>query len=275
MTTVEIKSGYGLDLENELKLLRAARRARSGERRRRANDAACRARRCRPNIPAVRAEYIALVCDEIIPAAARAGLADAVDAFCETIAFTRREDAARLRGGAQAGLPVKLHADQLSDCGGAALAAEFGALSADHLEHANDIGMTAMARAGTVAVLLPGAFYCLRETRVPPIARLRAHGIPVAIATDCNPGTLAGHLAAADAQHGLHAVPAHAGRGSCRRHAERRPRARPGRSRPARSRRRAPTSRYGTSASPRSLPTRWARIRCIGSVHAGRIVRWT
>jgi imidazolonepropionase len=135
------------------------------------------------------ADYIALICEEIIPAAARDRLADAVDAFCERIAFSPADTRRVFAAARAAGLRVKLHADQLSDSGGAGLAAEFGALSADHLEHANDIGISAMARAGTVAVLLPGAFYCLRETRLPPIAHLRAHDIPMAIATDCNPGT--------------------------------------------------------------------------------------
>ena len=118
-----------------------------------------------------------------------AGLADAVDAFCETIGFTAAQTRRVFAAARAHGLPVKLHADQLSDTGGAALAAEFGALSADHLEYTNDAGVAAMARAGTVAVLLPGAFYALRETRVPPIAALRRHGVPMAVATDCNPGT--------------------------------------------------------------------------------------
>lgn len=188
VTTVEIKSGYGLDLANELKMLRVARRLAA------TCDVEVRTTLLAGHVVAPEyaerpADYVALVCEAIIPAAAREGLADAVDAFCERIAFSPAETRRFFSAARRAGLPVKLHADQLSDSGGAALAAEFGALSADHLEHANDIGLTAMARAATVAVLLPGAFYCLRETRLPPIARLRAHDIPVAIATDCNPGT--------------------------------------------------------------------------------------
>lgn len=188
VTTVEIKSGYGLDLANELKMLRAARRL-----------GAIRGVEVRTTLLAAHVvpaeysgrngEYVALICEEIIPAVARERLADAVDVFCERIAFSPAETRRVFAAARAAGLSVKLHADQLSDGGGAALAAEFGALSADHLEYANDIGLTAMARAGTVAVLLPGAFYCLRETRLPPLRRLRAHDIPVAVATDCNPGT--------------------------------------------------------------------------------------
>ena len=187
-TTIEIKSGYGLDTAAELKQLRVARRL----------GAACdvdvrttllAAHALPPEFAGRSDAYVDYVCADVIPAAARAGLADAVDAFCETIAFTPAQvrrvfEAARVHG-----MPVKLHADQLSDSGGAALAAEFGALSADHLEFANEAGIAAMARAGTVAVLLPGAYYALRETRLPPLAVLRTHGVPIAIATDCNPGT--------------------------------------------------------------------------------------
>ena len=188
VTTVEIKSGYGLDVENELKMLRVARRL----------GAACgvdvrttllAAHALPPEFAGRSAEYVALACEEIIPAVAREGLADAVDAFCEKIGFSA-EDTRRIFTAARAlGLPVKLHADQLSDCGGARLAAEFGALSADHLEHASEAGIAAMAGAGTAAVLLPGAFYCLREEKAPPIAALRTNGVATAIATDCNPGT--------------------------------------------------------------------------------------
>jgi imidazolonepropionase len=185
-TTVEIKSGYGLDLENELKCLRVARELATAIRVRTTLLAA-------HTVPAEYSgrsdEYVQRICDEIIPAVAGEGLADAVDAFCESIAFsggqTRRVfDCARAHG-----LRVKLHADQLSNGGGAALAAEFGALSADHLEHTDETGVEALATAGTVAVLLPGAFYFLRERHPPPIAALRSHGVPIAIATDCNPGT--------------------------------------------------------------------------------------
>ena len=134
-------------------------------------------------------EYIDEVCESMIPAAAAAGLADAVDAFCEGIAFSPAQcgrvfDAARRHG-----LPVKLHADQLSDLGGAALIARHGGLSADHIEHADEEGVAAMAAAGTVAVLLPGAFYFLRETQLPPVAALRRHGVRMALATDFNPGS--------------------------------------------------------------------------------------
>src|SRR5690348_7018472 len=125
----------------------------------------------------------------MIPAIAREKLADAVDGFCESIAFTPDEIARVFLAAAAHGLRVKVHAEQLSNQGGAALAAKFGALSADHLEHLDEDGVTAMARAGTVAVLLPCAFYFLRETRKPPVAALRNAGIPIAIATDCNPGT--------------------------------------------------------------------------------------
>jgi imidazolonepropionase len=134
-------------------------------------------------------EYIDLVCRETIPAVADARLADAVDAFCETIGFSAAQTRRVFEAARAQGLPVKLHADQLSDTGGAALAAEFGAQSADHLEYTSDAGVAALASAGTVAVLLPGAFYALRETRIPPIAALRSHKVPMAVATDCNPGT--------------------------------------------------------------------------------------
>ena len=188
VTTVEIKSGYGLDTANECRQLRAARRVAEeigvGVR------TTLLAAHAVPTEYAGRADdYIDLVCGETIPAAAGAGLADAVDAFCETIGFTAEQTRRVVTAAREHGLPVKLHADQLSDGGGAALAAEFQALSADHLECTSEAGVAAMARAGTVAVLLPGAFYALRETRVPPVASLRAAGVPIAIATDCNPGT--------------------------------------------------------------------------------------
>jgi imidazolonepropionase len=136
-----------------------------------------------------REEFVRLAIDEMIPAVAEAGLAQAVDAFCEGIGFTADEVRALFEAADEHGLRVKLHAEQLSNLHGAALAAEFGALSADHLEHADDAGVGAMARAGMVAVLLPGAYYALRETRKPPIDLLRRHGVPMAVATDCNPGT--------------------------------------------------------------------------------------
>ena len=188
VTTVEIKSGYGLDPANELKLLRVARRLGA------ANgidvQTTLLAAHALPAEYAGRAgDYLDLVCEDTIPAAARDGLADAVDAFCERIAFSLDETRRVFAAARAVGLRIKLHADQLSDSGGAALAAEFGALSADHLEYANDAGIAAMANAHTVAVLLPGAFYCLRETRPPPVAALRAANVAMAIATDCNPGT--------------------------------------------------------------------------------------
>jgi imidazolonepropionase len=188
VTTVEIKSGYGLDTKNECRQLRAARRV--------ADDVGVDVRTTLLAAHAVPVEYagrsddyIERVCNETIPEVAGAGLADAVDAFCETIGFTAAQTRRVFIAAHAQRLPVKLHADQLSDGGGAALAAEFGALSADHLEYTSDAGVAALARAGTVGVLLPGAFYALRETRVPPVAQLRAAGVPIAIATDCNPGT--------------------------------------------------------------------------------------
>jgi len=188
VTTVEIKSGYGLDTANELKLLRVARRLGT------ANGAGVQttllaAHAVPPEYAGRAADYVSLVCEEIVPAAAHEKLADAVDVFCERIGFSAEQTRRVFTAARAAGLRVKLHADQLSDSGGAALAAEFGALSADHLEHASDAGIAAMASARTVAVLLPGAFYCLRETTLPPIAALRANGVAMAIATDCNPGT--------------------------------------------------------------------------------------
>src|SRR5205085_195060 len=133
--------------------------------------------------------YIGLVCDTMIPAMADAGLADAVDAFCEGIGFSAAQTERVFTAAAEHGLPIKLHAEQLSNLHGAELAARFGALSADHLEYLDDEGIAAMAASGTVATLLPGAFYFMRETQLPPIAALRAAGVPIALATDCNPGT--------------------------------------------------------------------------------------
>jgi imidazolonepropionase len=188
VTTLEIKSGYGLDLDNELKMLRVARRigAMLGV----GVSTTLLAAHAVPSEFTDRSDdYIDEICAHILPAAAREGLADAVDAFCERIAFTPAQTRRVFAAARTLGLPVKLHADQLSDLGGAALAAEFGARSAEHLEHASETGVRAMAVAGTVAVLLPGAFYALRETRLPPIAALREHHVPIAIATDLNPGT--------------------------------------------------------------------------------------
>ncbi|MFN9928400.1 MAG: imidazolonepropionase, partial [Phenylobacterium sp.] len=187
-TTVEIKSGYGLSLEHELKTLRAARRL--GEVRSvTIATTFLGAHALPPEFEGDRDGYIDIVCREMIPAVAAAGLADAVDAFCEGIGFTHGQTARVLAAARAHGLPVKLHAEQLSNTHGAALAAEFGALSADHLEHLDSAGIAAMASAGTVATLLPGAYYFVRETQAPPVVALRAAGVPIALATDCNPGT--------------------------------------------------------------------------------------
>lgn len=188
VTTLEIKSGYGLDRETELKMLRVARRigAVAGVR---VRTSYLGLHAVPPEYRADRAAYVDLAIDDILPAARTAGLVDAVDAYCEPIAFSAAEVARLFEQAARLGLPVRLHADQLSDSGGAALAARFGALSADHVEYASDDGTRAMAEAGVVAVLLPGAFLMLRETRLPPIAAMREHGLAMAVATDCNPGT--------------------------------------------------------------------------------------
>ncbi len=188
VTTLEIKSGYGLSLDSERRMLRVARRL--------GRELGISVRTSFLGLHALppeyrdrRDDYVALVCDEMLPALAAEGLVDAVDAFCEGIGFSPAETR-RLFERAQAlGLPVKLHAEQLSDQCGAALVAEYGGLSADHLEHLSESGVRAMAAAGTVAVLLPGAFYALRETRLPPIDALRAQRVPMAVASDCNPGT--------------------------------------------------------------------------------------
>ena len=188
VTTVEVKSGYGLSLEHELKSLRAARAL--GERRPVTIRATLLgAHALPPEFAGDPDGYIDLVCREMIPAVAKAGLADAVDAFCEGIGFTPAQTRRVFEAAQAHGLPVKLHAEQLSNLHGAALAAGFGALSADHLEHLDEAGIAAMAQSGTVATLLPGAYYFVRETRPPPIAALRAAGVPMALATDCNPGT--------------------------------------------------------------------------------------
>jgi imidazolonepropionase len=187
VTTVEIKSGYGLDVRNELKCLRVARSLGNGEVR--VRTTLLGAHSVPPEFAGRAPEYVDLVCNEMIPAAAREGLAQAVDAFCEGIAFTAPQVRRVFEAARDHGLQVKLHADQLSNGGGAALAAEFGALSADHLEHTDASGVAALAKAATVAVLLPGAFYYLRETKRPPVDSLRRSGVPMAIATDCNPGT--------------------------------------------------------------------------------------
>ena len=188
VTTVEIKSGYGLELSAERRMLRAARAL--GETAPvRVTTTFLGAHALPPEYDGRADDYIAEVCDVMLPALHREGLVDAVDAFCERIAFSPAQTEAVFRAARALGLPVRLHAEQLSDSGGAALAARYGALCADHLEHLSEAGAAALAAAGSVAVLLPGAFYFLRETHLPPVARLRALGVPVAIATDCNPGT--------------------------------------------------------------------------------------
>ena len=188
VTTVEIKSGYGLELEAELKQLRVARKL--GEAvAQTVRTTFLGAHALPPEYDGRSDAYIDLVVERMIPAVAEARLADAVDAFCEGIGFSPAETERVFVAAAAHGLPVKLHAVQLSDLGGAALAARYGALSADHLEHTSDDGIAAMAEAGTVAVLLPGAFYTLRDTNVPPIDGFRAHGVEIALATDFNPGS--------------------------------------------------------------------------------------
>jgi len=188
MTTVEIKSGYGMDVSTELNMLRAARGV--GARLPltvRTTLLALHA--LPPEFDGRREEFLTMVLNELLPAALEEKLVDAVDAFCEGIAFTPEECATLFRRAAELGLPIRLHADQLSDMGGAALAAKFSALSADHLEYTSEEGVRAMAAAGTTAVLLPGAFYYLRETNQPPVASFRDHGVPMALATDANPGS--------------------------------------------------------------------------------------
>ncbi len=188
VTTVEIKSGYGLDLDNELAMLRLARKL--------AARFPLTIRTTFLGAHAIPAEfsgradaYIDYLCEAVLPVAAQEGLVDAVDAFMESIAFNREQVTRLFACAARLKLPVKLHADQLSDGGGALLAAQHRALSADHLEYASEAGIVALAAAQTVAVLLPGPFYFLRETRLPPIDMLRRHGVPMAVASDLNPGT--------------------------------------------------------------------------------------
>jgi len=188
VTTVEIKSGYGLDLPTERRMLRVARMLEAA--------ANVRVRTTFLGLHSVPPEfagrpdaYVDLVCEVMLPTLAAEGLIDAVDAFCETIAFTPEQVRRFFAAARLLKIPVKLHADQLSDGGGAQVAAGAYALSADHLEYANVEGIGALARSGSVAVLLPGAFYFLRETQRPPIEALRAAGVPIALATDCNPGT--------------------------------------------------------------------------------------
>ena len=188
VTTIEIKSGYGLDIEGELRILNAAKAL-----------AASEAVRFVPTLLALHAlpaewrdrrdDYVAMMAEELVPRVADQGLASAVDAFCEGIAFMPHEIEPLFAAAENYGLGIHLHAEQLSNRGGARLAARYHALSADHLEHIDEKGVAAMAEAGTVAVLLPGAYYALQEKQKPPVDLLRAHGVPMAVATDCNPGT--------------------------------------------------------------------------------------
>lgn len=188
VTSIEIKSGYGLDQANELKMLRVARRL--GEEFPVNVRTSCLAAHALPKEYSGRDdEYIDLVCEYILPASAKAQLADAVDGFCEGIAFSPTQMQRVFNKAQELGLPVKLHAEQLSDLGGAAMAAGFGALSVDHLEYLNEKDIAVIKQAGSVAVILPGAFYSLRETQLPPIKALREAGVPMAIASDANPGS--------------------------------------------------------------------------------------
>lgn len=188
VATIEVKSGYGLDVETELKMLRVARRI--GEQRAvRIRTSFLGAHAVPPEFAGRADAYIDQVCLPALAAAHEAGLVDAVDAFCEKIAFTPAQVMRVFDKARDLGLPVKLHAEQLSNLGGAKLAARYGALSADHLEYIDEAGVAAMAQAGSVAVLLPGAFYTLRETQAPPLDLLRKHGVEIAVATDCNPGS--------------------------------------------------------------------------------------
>jgi imidazolonepropionase len=188
VSVIEIKSGYGLDRDTELRMLRVARRI-AAERPVRVRTTFLGAHAVPPEYAGRPDAYLDAVCLPALAAAHAEGLVDAVDGFCEGIAFDREQVARVFDRARDLGLPVKLHAEQLSNLGGAALAAFYGGLSADHLEYLDAAGIAAMAGAGTVAVLLPGAFFTLRETRLPPIAALREAGVPIAIATDCNPGS--------------------------------------------------------------------------------------
>ena len=188
LTTIEVKSGYGLSPEQEIKQLRGVR-ALGQTRQVSVVSTFLGAHAVPPEFDGDPDGYVAEICNAMIPRIAAENLADAVDAFCETIGFSAEQVARVFQAARANGLPVKLHAEQLSNQHGAVLAAGFGALSADHLEYLDEEGARAMARAGTVAVLLPGAFYFTRERKVPPVALLRSLGVPIAVATDCNPGT--------------------------------------------------------------------------------------
>ncbi|HFB54407.1 MAG TPA: imidazolonepropionase [Hellea balneolensis] len=187
VTTLEIKSGYGLDVETEIKMLTVAKRLEGENVRVRTTFLGAHA--VPPEYAGNADGYIDLVCEQMIPEIARLGLADAVDGFCENIGFTPEQIERVFKAAQTYGLPVKLHAEQLSNQGGTKLAAQYKALSADHLEYLDEEGVKAMADAGTVAVLLPGAFYVLQETQKPPLDSLRSQGVPIALATDCNPGS--------------------------------------------------------------------------------------
>jgi imidazolonepropionase len=188
VTTVEIKSGYGLDAESETKMLLAAH-ATGYERRVRIETTLLAAHALPPEAQGDRGRYIDMVVGEMIPSVAEVAIADTVDAFCEEIAFSAEEVARVFEAAKAHRMNVRLHADQLTNSGGAALAGRYGALSADHLEYADEAGVAAMAKAGTVAVLLPGAFYFLRQTQKPPVELFRRRGMSIAVATDMNPGT--------------------------------------------------------------------------------------
>ena len=187
-TTVEIKSGYGLDVSTEIKMLEAAKRLGETEKVR-IERTLLALHALPPQYRGERAAFVRMAIEELLPAVAERRLAGAVDAFCDGIGFTREEVRALFEAARRHGFWLKLHAEQLSHLGGAALAADYRALSADHLEHATEEDVAAMARAHMVAVLLPGAFYALKETRKPPVELLRRYGVPMAVATDCNPGT--------------------------------------------------------------------------------------
>ena len=189
VTTIEIKSGYGLNVETELKMLRVARRLGEEDPQLDVKTTFLGAHALPPEYASDRTAYIQLVADEMLSRVYVENLADAVDGFCETIAFSPEEIEQVLDRACDLGLQVKLHADQLSDLNGAALAARYGALSADHLEYTSEAGVEALARAGTAAILLPGAFYTLKETQLPPVDLLRRYQVPIAIATDANPGS--------------------------------------------------------------------------------------
>ena len=186
VTTIEIKSGYGLDLPNEIKMLEVAERL---DKNVRVQRTFLGAHAVPPEYKNRADDYIDVVCNEMIPKMAEIGLVDAVDGFCENIGFSPTQIRRVFEAAKKHDLPVKLHAEQLSNQGGAKLAAEFGAMSADHLEYIDEDGVKAMAAAGMAAVILPGAFYYLKETQKPPIDLLRKHGVPMALATDCNPGS--------------------------------------------------------------------------------------